>query len=120
MLNDASLFNSCVYKMPKNNECFEDLYLTGGHGILVNTVSSHEHIENNKILGKDIIIEGMYNLLCSVSNKFEKIPYQKIYVYYHFILETDDPDERFGVYANGVLTETPSENLFLNHKYILI
>ena len=33
-----------------------------------------------------------------------------IFKYYHFSLENDgNPDNRYGVFANGVLVETPSE-----------
>jgi len=44
-----------------------------------------------------------------------------LYTYYHFILENDgDNDKRYGVWANGILTETPSKNQFTNHKYTLL
>jgi len=44
-----------------------------------------------------------------------------LYIYYHFILENNgNNDERFGVWANGILTETPSKNQFMNHKYTLL
>jgi hypothetical protein len=35
---------------------------------------------------------------------------QDMYTYYHLLLENnDDVEERFGIWANGILTETPKE-----------
>ena len=44
-----------------------------------------------------------------------------MYTYYHFALENNNGnnDERFGVWANGILTESTCKNNFINHKYIL-
>ena len=51
----------------------------------------------------------------------KKIENNNLYTYYHFILENNgNDDQRFGVWANGILTETTSKNHFMNHKYILL
>ena len=53
----------------------------------------------------------------SSSSLFEKIDNTNIYTYYHFTLENNGNDEeRYGVWANGVLTETPSKKQFLTFK----
>ena len=67
------------------------------------------------------MIDDKYLLLSAVSNDFKKLENTDLYTYYHFILENEgNNDERFGVWANGVLTETPSKNQFISHNYTLI
>ena len=68
-----------------------------------------------------LMIDDKLLLLAGVSKEFIKLENKKIYTYYHFTLENNGNDEeRFGVWANGVLTETPSKNNFLQHKYTII
>ena len=71
--------------------------------------------ENDKLFGKETPkIDGKQLLLSCVSKDFSKMENTDIYTYYHFILENnDDDEERFGVWANGILTETPSKKQFI-------
>jgi hypothetical protein len=104
----------------EENGLIEDLIVTGGHAMLVDDLAEYKE-ENDKILGTNHLIDDKYLLLCSVSNNFKKIENTNVYTYYHFILENNgNDDERFGVWANGILTETPSKNQFTNHKYTLL
>jgi hypothetical protein len=125
MRNNPKRFNECMYKMIKieENGLIDDLIVTGGHGILVDDLGIHKE-ENDKLYydtNKTPLIDNKYLLLAAVSSNFVKLEDNNMYTYYHFILENnDDNDERFGVWANGVLTETPSKNQFNNHKYILL
>jgi hypothetical protein len=101
----------------EENELIEDLIVTGGHAILVDDLGEYEE-KNEELLG-DIKIDDKYLLLCSLSDKFEKIVDNEIYEYYHLSLENDNNnDRRFGIWANGILTETVSKNQFLKHPYI--
>ena len=56
-------------------------------------------------------------LLSAVSDQFVKLDNTDPYIYYHFILENNgnDDDDRFGVWANGILVETPTKKQFTNH-----
>ena len=41
------------------------------------------------------------------------------FTYYHLTVESDgDENKRYGIWANGILSETPSKKQFLNHKYL--
>ena len=114
MINDPNRFTNCMYKMEKTaeNGLIEDLIVTGGHSILVDDLGDHKE-KNDKIFGSTLMIDDKYLLLSAVSNDFKKIENVNLYTYYHFTLENDgDDDERFGVWANGILTETPSKNYF--------
>jgi hypothetical protein len=122
MINNPDKFNECMYKMEKTEEngLIEDLIVTGGHSILVDDLRNYKD-ENDKIFGGTQIIDDKYLLLSSVSNDFKKLENNNLYTYYHFILENNgNDDERFGVWANGILTETPSKKQFTNHKYTLL
>jgi hypothetical protein len=122
MINNPEKFNECMYKMTKtyDNGLIEDLIVTGGHAILVDDLRNYKE-ENDKLLGSVQIIDDKYLLLSAVSKDFIKLENTNLYTYYHFILENNgNDDERFGVWANGVITETPSKNQFTNHKYTLL
>ena len=121
VVNNPEKFN-CMYKMKKTDEngLIEDLIITGGHAILVDDLGIFKE-ENDKLFGSTQMIDDKYLLLASVSNQFVKLENIIPYTYYHFILENNGSiDERFGVWANGILSETPSRNQFINHKYTLL
>jgi hypothetical protein len=122
MINNPNRFNECMYKMEKTEEngLIEDLIVTGFHSILVDDLRNYKD-ENDKIFGTTHMIDDKYLLLSSVSKQFIKLENTNLYTYYHFILENDgDNDNRYGVWANGILTETPSKKKFTNHKYTLL
>jgi len=52
----------------------------------------------------------------------KKLENKNLYIYYHFILENNgnDIEERYGVWANGILTETPSKNYFMSQRFTLL
>jgi hypothetical protein len=118
LVNNASKFNECMYKMEKtdDNMLLEDLIVTGGHAILVDELGEYAD-ENNKFFGETPKIDEKYLLLSCLSNEFKKIEDTQLYTYYHLTLENnDDDEERFGIWANGILTETPSKKLFTSKQ----
>jgi hypothetical protein len=122
MTNNGTVDAFCMFKMEKTEEngLIEDLIVTGGHAILVDDLGEYKE-KNDTVLGATQMIDDKYLLLCSVSNHFTKLENTEPYIYYHFILENNgNNDERFGVWANGMLTETPSKNQFTNHNYTLV
>ena len=122
MINNPDKFNECMYKMKKtdDNGLIEDLIITGGHSILVDDLEKYKE-ENYNFLGEVQMIDNKYLLLSAVSNNFTKLENTNLYTYYHFILENNgNDDERFGVWANGILTETSSKKYFMKCKYTLL
>jgi hypothetical protein len=121
MINNPTIWNNCMYKMIKTdtNGLIEDLIITGGHSILVDTIDDSEKEENTKRFGKPMQIDDKHLLLASVSKDFVKVEDINFYTYYHFALENNgNDDKQFGVWANGILTETSSKNHFINHKFL--
>jgi len=111
--NNPNKFISCMYRLKKGTypELFEDLILLGGHSIMMNYMSWSE---KQKLLsiGFDQTIDDKQLLLSSASKRFEQITDCNEFTYYNFALESENGDQRFGVYANGILCETPSVNSF--------
>jgi hypothetical protein len=112
--NDQGVSN-CMYKMIKTDEngLIEDLTLTRNHGVLVEklTENKEKKVDKNNLP----IIDGLLSIITADCDKFEKVMDTNTYKYYHFSLETNgDNDRRFGVWANGLLVETPSNNMMDN------
>ena len=100
----------------KQNNSFEDLIITGGHSILVDELTDEQ--KRNELQFRPITkIDDKYLLLSCNSEKFEKINNNDNYTYYHIVLENDDDNGNYGVWANGVLTESISEKYFLKHEF---
>jgi hypothetical protein len=110
---------NCMYRMlkTKDNELIEDLTLTRNHGVLVEKLSENEEKNVDK---KNLeVVDGLLSIITADSDKFEKVEDTNVYNYYHFSLDGDgDNDRRFGIYANGLLVETPSNNMMDNALYI--
>jgi hypothetical protein len=103
----------CMHKMEKTdeNELIEDLIVTGGHGILLDE-------ETDNCVAK---IDDKWVLPVIYSDLFKKIEDTNVYTYYHLILENNNNcEERFCIWANGMLTETPSEKFFTEQNWIML
>jgi len=118
LINNVNDPWKCMYKLPKNDdEVFEDLILTPGHSILVDNIEDENEyrITKQNFEGSFRYIDDKVLIQACVSNKFVKITDDKEYTYYHIVLENDgDVTRRYGVWANGVLTETTNEEDFLD------
>jgi hypothetical protein len=118
--NDINDFSNSMRKMKlsTDNELFSELIITSWHGILVDEI---EPSLIEKVNALESTLESSYNkiddkyiLPAGISNDFESIDDANEYTYYHFSLEYDDDENtRYGVWANGVLTETTSEQMYL-------
>ncbi len=117
--NDINDWRHCMFKMSKNEHphLTHDLILTGGHSILVDSLSDSEAKLNFERFNSYVpIIDNKTVLLSSVSNLFEPIDNDNLFNFFHFILDNDNDDNvRFGVWANNILVETPSKTEFYKH-----
>jgi hypothetical protein len=121
MINNPEKCTASMYKMVKtdDNGLIEDLIVTGAHGILVDEIGNFKE-ENDKMYGERVMIDDKYLLMVSISNKFIKLEDTNFYTYYHFVLENDRDDTRFGVWSNGVLSESTPKIDFIKHNYTLL
>jgi len=112
-------FTKNMYKMKEAVDGFEKLVVTGGHSILVDELNEYEleHYKSINFLrgnGDIIKIKNKCLSLAGYSNKFEKIEDNEIYTYYHLVL--DGEEEQYGIWANGVLTETCSKTCYFRNN----
>ena len=93
---------------------YAELISNGQDGFIVDNIDDEEELNKNKELfnGNEYEIDGKQLLLCSASKQFEQITDNEKYTFYHLVLETDNEDEdfKYGIWANGVLTETNYKN----------
>jgi hypothetical protein len=114
-----------MYKMDKskNPKLVDDLYITGGHSIIKHKLSKKEEDQMNisGVKKNYLKVFDRKKLLAFYSNKFEPISDGSIMDLYGLVLENDDIHSCEGIYANGILVESTSENGFLNvGKFIKI
>jgi hypothetical protein len=100
-----------IYKFAKEDydELFEDLYVNGGHAILVDTLTEEENRINLKLFGDYKKIGNKIRLLSYINEKAIPINNDLRYEMYHITTGKEE-----GIYANGILTE--SYNLENNIK----
>jgi hypothetical protein len=101
-----------IYKLNKNkishNEPFEDLYVTGAHSILVDSIDDKLINILSQIHGglDRMKIENKYKLLVSMSDLFEISKNTNTTLTYQIALENINDYDHYGIYANGVLSES--------------
>ena len=111
------LWNEAMYVMKREREprLTQDLYVTGGHSLLVEELTEDQRLEyrlrNVWDTGEPIQIDGLYLLLAAMDPRFEKIQDDHVYYTYHLALQGETPDQRFAIWANGLLTETLSKDM---------
>ena len=102
-----------TYSREKNPDLIEDLHLTGGHSLLLDTLTEEESNDMNQINwhADDFIVEDKYKLLAGFSCELYIAAEQNVEIY-HFILEPPEnakPSHVYGIYANGILAESCSQ-----------
>jgi len=136
MINNPNKWTDCMYKMEKNekteeNGLIDDLIVTGGHSILVDALTDYElfnqHYSKKEEVNK---IDDKCLLFAANSKDFIQLENTDKYTYYHLVLENENEtdnnneneikDVRYGIWANGVLTETTFKSAFLENHYELL
>jgi hypothetical protein len=101
-----------TYSREKNPALIEDLHLTGGHSLLLDTLADEELYDMKQIhwLEDEYMVEDKYKLLACFSRDIHVSAEQNVEIY-HFTLEPPEnarPSYVYGVYANGILAESCS------------
>ena len=116
--NNPHVWYGSMYKMEKTdtNGLFEDLIVTGGHAILVDQVTEEQEnaYEPLGVKGFSEKIDDKFLLLAAVSDQFVQLTDNEMYTYYHLVLENDgDDNQKFGIWANGILSESTTKQHYL-------
>jgi hypothetical protein len=88
-------------------ELTEDLFITGCHSILVDSLTESERQKTIQHLGKVFVTDRKYRLMACVDARAEPWNSEGTYAIWHFALDHADETMNYGVYANGgLLVET--------------
>jgi hypothetical protein len=115
--NDLRIENR-LYKYSKNDfpELTKDLYLSGGHSILVDKLTPSQKNQ----MTKTYMTEGRFRLPAYIDERAVPMEGEGKYAIWHFALENTDKYMNYGIYSNGLLTETCSINFMKNYSNLNI
>ena len=113
---------NCLYKCsPKNYpELQRDLYITGCHSILVDTITDAQREQTIKLMDRIFITDQKYRLMTCIDERAEPWVSEGVYTIWHLALENADSKMNYGVYAEGLLVETSSLNFLKNRSNMTI
>ena len=112
MVNNPQNPFQCMYVLRKYVDMTDDLIVTGGHGILKERLTKKEILMDYRWFysnKKYSVIDKMYLQRAAFNPDFVKIDTTEEFEYYHFVLEGKNHLKRYGVWANGVLSESTFE-----------
>lgn len=108
MINNPDIWNECMYRLPSTNPEFEDLIVTGAHGILKEYLSDEEIDADYKWFAnhtRQSRIDGIFLQRAAFCKEFIQEVNNDEYIYYHLSLKGEE-GRRYGIWGNGVLTES--------------
>ena len=90
----------------------KDLLVTSGHSVLFKNLENVNKYYNENVYDNNV--EGYYKMMSQHCKLFDYVKEDELedirdgnnVSYYHFVLENDDEEGQYGVYSNGVLSET--------------
>jgi len=92
----------------KYPELTDDLYITGCHSILVDSMTDDQKEKTKESLGDIFITENRYRLMACIDERAEPWTSEGSHTIWHMALENEDTRMNYGVLANGLLVETCS------------
>ena len=118
MQNSIHLNPNKLFKIEKNKlpELTEDLYVSGKHSRLVDELTQEQISSTLKIWSKLQQINDKYLLMACVDDLFTDVKDENIYDMYQIILQSDSASQQYGIYANGLLSESMSIQTFERKK----
>jgi hypothetical protein len=119
LFNNPDKWNGCLKKLPKSGDMIDDLFITGAHSLLVDELSEKESDGIMAIYGTtNRKIDDKFMLNAWVSEKAEPGLAAEFFKIYHLVLEHDDDEyKKYGIWANGLLTESQCEKHFLKKTH---
>jgi len=111
-----------LYKCSTANypELTEDLYITGNHCILVESLTGIQRQQLVKHMGKLYSTDNKYRLIACVDQRAEPLASEGIFPIWHLALENENDKMNYGIYVNGgLLVETCSINTLKNRSNLV-
>jgi hypothetical protein len=105
-------FENKLYKcsMYRYSELTDDLYITGTHSILVDSLTREEQDKTVKSLGKLFLTGSKWRLMAFIDIRTDVVTDPGVCNIYHLALENEVLVGNYGIYANGLLVESCSKN----------
>jgi len=92
----------------------QNLYITGGHAILVDSLTEKQRKETIDALTRIFVTDRKYRLIAAVDERAEPWVSEGTYNVWHFALEHENRAMNYGVYVNGgLLVESASLNCMM-------
>jgi hypothetical protein len=103
-----------LYKCSLKNypELQKDLFITGCHSILVDSLSESDREQTEKVY----VTDRKYRLMAYIDQRSEPWTSEGLYTIWHLALENADERMNYGIYAEGLLVESCSINFLKNHS----
>ena len=105
-----------VCSQSKYPELTENLYITGCHSILVDSITDKERADTIKYLNRIFVTEKKYRLIAAVDERAEPWTSEGTYNIWHFALENESELLNYGVFVNGGLLVETCHIGFLKNK----
>jgi len=119
LLNNPNSEFNCLYKIYNNNG--EILYITGEHLLLVDNIYMDNIVMTDYKIKFYSFNYKIDDYKCVLACDFgEKVLDTNNYNVYHFVLESNDNDKHYGIYANGIKSESTSKNNFIKNNYQIL
>jgi len=110
--SDSRITNKLyVYKKDDHQELIEDLYMTGGHAVLLD----YENITDNQCdkmmeeMGKLYKTDDKFRLMAKLDYRCDTVDDNRQYRVWHICLDHENEWMNYGIYANGMLVESTCE-----------
>lgn len=102
--NDDRIENR-LYKCSHDDypELTHDLYITGGHSILVDKITDVQKQKTIQNLGRIFVTEKKYRLIACIDERAKPWNSEGTYNIWHLALEHEDAAMNYGIYVNGGL-----------------
>ena len=120
--NPHKHLNKCfTMKQTPENGLTHDLILVGGHSVLVDTMSDKNKTLMEKNGMKYLQVHDKYKEFVAIRDDFVQVTDGKKEIVYLIVMENDDTNKCYGLYANGgFLIESCREQACINSKLIPI
>ena len=101
----------------KYPELKNDLFITGCHSILVDSITDIQREKTMQQLNDIFVTDKKYRLMACIDERAEPWASEGTYTIWHFALESEQITGNYGVYANGgLLVETASLRTMKNRS----
>ena len=115
-------FNKQLYRYSKQQFDFltDDLIVTGGHSRLVESLTDEEIKLSKNYRNELCKIDNYYLLLSCIDSGAEVYNDLENFTVYNISLESDNLDENFGIFSNGMLIESCGINYLKKYMQLKV